>query len=97
MEPAPPRHGAPSTDAPPLAPTDAPLPLPLTLTPPPPLPATARSREAPKESNPADEQYETLKRHIHMHLVDRLDLNRITEMDPNTLRSEIRERGRAPL
>ena len=53
-------------------------------------PAAARPREAVKEPNPADEAYETLKRHIHMRLVDRLDLNRVTEMDPNTLRSEIR-------
>ena len=81
-----PGRGAPSTDAPPLAPTDAPLPLD-------PAPSAPRHSPVPrgaKESNPADEQYETLKRHIHMQLVDRLDLNRITEMDPNTLRSEIR-------
>ena len=44
----------------------------------------------PKEPDPADEQYETLKRHIHMRLVDRLDMNRVNEMDPNTLRNEIR-------
>jgi pilus assembly protein CpaF len=49
-----------------------------------------RAREASKEPDPADEAYETLKRHIHMRLVDRLDMNRVSEMDPNTLRSEIR-------
>jgi len=38
----------------------------------------------------AEQQYETLKRHIHMQLVDRLDMNRVAEMDPKTLRDEIR-------
>ncbi|MBV8076747.1 MAG: CpaF family protein, partial [Planctomycetaceae bacterium] len=46
--------------------------------------------EAPNEPNPADESYETLKRHIHLCLVDRLDLNRVTEMDPSALQGEVR-------
>ena len=56
----------------------------------PPPPAPPKPREAPREPDPAEVQYETLKRHIHMRLVDRLDMNRVSEMDPNTLRSEIR-------
>ncbi|MBV8677499.1 MAG: CpaF family protein [Planctomycetaceae bacterium] len=75
-----------SADEPPPLPSEAPPPPKPT----PPPPAAARPREAPKEPNPADEAYETLKRHIHMRLVDRLDLNRVTEMDPSTLRGEVR-------
>ena len=56
--------------------------------PPPPPPPPAR-KEA-KEADPAQVQYEALKRHIHMRLVDRLDMNRIAEIDPKTLRNEIR-------
>ncbi|HEV3164620.1 MAG TPA: CpaF family protein [Isosphaeraceae bacterium] len=55
-----------------------------------PPPSVARGREVSKEADPAVEKYETLKRHIHMRLVDRLDLTRVAEMDPGTLRSEIR-------
>jgi pilus assembly protein CpaF len=62
-------------------------PPPPTLPPPPPA---SRAREVSREPDPASEQYETLKRHIHMRLVDRLDMNRVNEIDPNTLRSEIR-------
>jgi len=58
--------------------------------PPPPPPAAPRPRDTPKEKDPADEAYETLKRHIHMRLVDRLDMNRVGEMDPTQLRGEIR-------
>ena len=75
-----------SADEPPPSPSEAPPPPKPTPSP----PAAARPREAPKEPNPADEAYETLKRHIHMRLVDRLDLNRVTEMDPSTLRGEVR-------
>src|SRR5262245_1281776 len=57
---------------------------------PPPPPPPPRRMEAAKEVDPATEQYETLKRHIHMQLVDRLDMNRVSEMDPKTLRNEIR-------
>src|SRR5437868_496623 len=57
---------------------------------PPPPPVAPKPRETVKEPDPANEQYEILKRHIHMRLVDRLDMNRVSEMDPNTLRSEIR-------
>src|SRR5690349_7264572 len=75
-----------------LAPeTEAELPAPRDLAPaPPPPPAPPRGREIVKEADPAVEKYETLKRHIHMRLVDRLDLNRVNEIDPATLRAEIR-------
>jgi pilus assembly protein CpaF len=60
-------------------------------TPPQPPPAAqARRSDAVKEVDPAQEQYEALKNHIHMRLVDRLDMNRIAEIDPKTLRNEIR-------
>src|SRR5271155_4000973 len=55
-----------------------------------PSPPQARRNEPAKEIDPAQEQYEALKRHIHMRLVDRLDMNRIAEIDPKTLRNEIR-------
>ena len=45
---------------------------------------------AVEENDPAVEQYETVKRHIHIQLVNRLDMNRVSEMDPKTLRNEIR-------
>ncbi|AGA26299.1 CpaF family protein [Singulisphaera acidiphila] len=70
----------------PTSPPPPPLPSPI----PPPPPAVNRGREVPKEPDPAEVAYETLKRHIHMRLVDRLDMNRVSEMDPNSLRSEIR-------
>src|SRR3954467_7090175 len=73
-------------DQPPAVPVEVPPPGPT----PPPPPAAPRSREVVKEPDPAVEQYETLKRHIHMRLVDRLDMNRVSEMDPKTLRDEIR-------
>ena len=73
-------------DTPPPTPAEAPPPV---ASPPPP-PVAPRPRDTFKEPDPATEQYETLKRHIHMRLVDRLDMNRVSEMDPNTLRSEIR-------
>jgi len=78
------------TAATPPAQTPAPPPLPSPSSPPQPPSPPARVRELPKEPDPAEVQYETLKRHIHMRLVDRLDMNRVSEMDPNTLRSEIR-------
>jgi pilus assembly protein CpaF len=56
----------------------------------PPPPPAARRGEPVKEIDPTVEAYETLKRHIHMQLVDRLDMNRVSEMDPKTLRNEIR-------
>ncbi len=60
--------------------------VPAPAAPPPP----ARKAEAGKEADPAQVQYEALKRHIHMRLVDRLDMNRIAEIDPKELRNEIR-------
>ncbi len=74
----------------PPAPTAFEAPAPTPMPAPPPPPAAPAPRPAPREPDPADEAYETLKRHIHMRLVDRLDMNRVSEMDPNTLRSEIR-------
>ena len=43
----------------------------------------------PTEKSKADE-FESLKRRIHGKLVDKLDLSRVSEMDNNTLRREIR-------
>ncbi len=72
----------------PLPQTPAPPPPPPTLqSAPPPL---ADRKESRAEPDPLVEKYEALKRTIHMRLVDRLDLNRIGEMDPNVLRNEIR-------
>ena len=65
-------------------------PLPGIPAPSSPPPQPARRSEPVKETDPAVEQYETLKRHIHIQLVDRLDMNRVSEMDPKTLRNEIR-------
>ncbi len=65
-------------------------PLPGIPAPPSPPPQPARRSEPVKENDPVVEQYETLKRHIHIQLVDRLDMNRVAEMDPKTLRNEIR-------
>ena len=59
--------------------------------PPPPAPAPPPlRRDQPREVDPVVEKYETLKRHIHMRLVDRLDLNRVAEMEPGVLRGEIK-------
>ena len=66
------------------------IPLPGIPAPPSPPPQPARRSEPVKETDQAVEQYETLKRHIHIQLVDRLDMNRVAEMDPKTLRNEIR-------
>jgi pilus assembly protein CpaF len=63
---------------------------PAPAAPPPPAPQPARKPEAAKAVDPAAEQFEVLKRHIHMQLVDRLDMKRLNEMDPKTLRNEIR-------
>jgi pilus assembly protein CpaF len=73
-----------------------PAPVPTSPAPPAPSPAptpaavAARRNEATKEVDPAQEKYEVLKRQIHMRLVDRLDVQRIGEIDPKTLRNEIR-------
>ncbi len=58
--------------------------------PPPPPQAPSRRNDAAREVDPAQEQYEALKRHIHMRLVDRLDMNRIAELDTKSLRNDIR-------
>ena len=57
---------------------------------PPPSPQPMRKPDTGKPADAATEAYEVLKRHIHMQLVDRLDMNRVSEMDPKTLRNEIR-------
>jgi pilus assembly protein CpaF len=56
----------------------------------PPPPTASRRNETAKEPDPAQEQDEILKRLIHTRLVDRLDMNRIAEIDPKTLRNDIR-------
>ena len=53
-------------------------------------PVPPRRSEAAKEIDPAQAQYESLKHLIHTRLVDRLDMNRIAEIDPKTLRNDIR-------
>ena len=73
---------------------DEPQPAPPQAPPPAPPP---RKLDPPKDVDPAQAQYEALKRHIHMRLVDRLDMNRIAEIDPKTLRNEIVRRRRAAL
>ena len=54
------------------------------------LPKPPPAPPAPPPTPPTDPVYEALKRLIHSRLVDRLDLSRIGDMDPATLRSEIR-------
>jgi pilus assembly protein CpaF len=61
--------------------------VPAMASPPTPAPAPV---ETVKEPDPAQEQFESLKRHIHTRLVDRLDMNRVSEIDPKLLRHEIR-------
>ena len=58
--------------------------------PPPPPPPPTPARHA-QPLDPAVIRYEKLKRHIHGKLVDRLDMNRVSEMDQASLRTEIRE------
>ncbi len=85
---------APTTEEPPSGPYPSP-PTPgnssATNAPPPPVSGhSGRDLEGPREPDPAQVQFEELKRHIHTRLVDRLDMNRVGEMDPKTLRNEIR-------
>jgi pilus assembly protein CpaF len=71
--------------APPPAPAVAREPdRPAPPAPPPPEPSRAR------EPDPAQARYEALKKKIHGQLVDRLDIERVNELDPVTLRAEIR-------
>ncbi len=60
-------------------------------------PASAAQGRAAKEADPAQVQYEALKRHIHMRLVDRLDMNRIAEIDPKDAAQRNQRRRRAAL
>ena len=81
--------GSPAEAAPSTAETPGPAPS-APAAAPPPTPQPTRKSEAAKAADAATESYEILKRHIHMQLVDRLDMNRVSEMDPKTLRNEIR-------
>src|SRR5262245_32474855 len=85
--PADPTAAAPAAAA---AEAEAPPPPPMPTAPAPAPPTPTRAREAPREADPAQQKYEQLKKNIHMRLVDRLDLNRVNEMDPALLRQEIR-------
>ncbi len=80
---------SPAEAAPPSVETPGPAPAAPAAVPPP-SPQATRKSDAAKAADTATEQYEVLKRHIHMQLVDRLDMNRVSEMDPKTLRNEIR-------
>lgn len=72
-----------------LTPPEKPLEAPPVAASPPP-PAEPPRAKTPKEPDPAVVKFESLKRRIHGQLVDRLDMNRVNEMDPISLRSEIR-------
>jgi pilus assembly protein CpaF len=61
-----------------------PVPAPPVAPEPPPRPPE------PRPTSPLSEEFEKVKQQIHSRLVDRLDLNRVGEMDQATLRSEIR-------
>src|SRR5262249_11471635 len=74
----------------PHAPAHAPSPAAEAAPAPAPPPTPVRKMEPGKDIDPAQEEFETLKRHIHTRLIDRLDMNRISEIDPKTLRNEIR-------
>ena len=75
----------PPFEAAPVVSVDPSPPVEAAPAPPPPPPA-----EVPYVAPIVDEEYEKLKQQIHSRLVDRLDLNRVGEMDQATLRSEIR-------
>lgn len=81
--------GGPAEAAPPSVETPGAAPVAPAAVPPP-SPQPTRKQEAAKAVDAATEQFEVLKRHIHMQLVDRLDMKRLNEMDPKTLRNEIR-------
>jgi pilus assembly protein CpaF len=67
------------------APAAAPIPEPIPAPPPPPPPPPPA-----KGPDPFLEKFEALKRTIHGKLVDRLDLNKVGDLDQARLRSEIR-------
>jgi len=81
--------GSPGEAPPPSVETPGPAPAAPAAVPPP-SPQATRKPDVAKAADAATEAYEVLKRHIHMQLVDRLDMNRVSEMDPKTLRNEIR-------
>lgn len=73
----------------PPAPTPATNPAPTQAVAPPPKPPKPRDAE-PVKTDPAVAQFEAIKRRIHGKLVDRLDFNRVNELDPRTVRAEVR-------
>jgi hypothetical protein len=54
------------------------------------VPPPSRRNDAANQADPAQAKYESLKQLIHTRLVDRLDMNRIADIDPKALRDEIR-------
>ncbi len=77
--------GMEESEAPPPEPAvPVPPPSPSGASSPPPPPTRGRDVVPP---DPAVVKYENLKKHIHGRLVDRLDMNRVGEMDPATLRA----------
>jgi pilus assembly protein CpaF len=88
-----PEAGVAVADAPASRPATAAEPAASALAPAPSAPtppAHSRRNDAQREIDPAVAKFEALKRMIHMRLVDRLDMNRVAEIDPKTLRTEIR-------
>ncbi len=77
----------PATDPAATEPMQATVPSPVS---PPEPPPPATRPEPSREPDPAQQAFEELKQHIHARLVDQLDMNRVGEMDPRTLRNEIR-------
>jgi pilus assembly protein CpaF len=55
-----------------------------------PLPPAPKPRDEPPAAPPIDEKFEALKRTIHARLVDRLDVNRVGDLDQATLHAQIR-------
>ncbi len=55
-----------------------------------PPPPTPRGREAPEPPDPFVVKFDSLKRTIHTKLVERIDHERANQLDPTTLRDELR-------
>ncbi len=58
--------------------------------PPPPPPDPTPKQEKEYKPDPAEAKFEEIKRKIHGQLVDRLDFNQINELDPKTVRDEVK-------
>lgn len=56
----------------------------------PPPPPSPRPTEPEAKADPATAAFEAIKRRIHGQLVDRLDFNRVNELDPSSVRDEVR-------